>query len=255
MSPEHQKEPTQPKPSIARRFGGLVFGVTGSRNHLASMTAKELAVEQENKVLDERQNAHLRSNLFRIVGPSTPENIRWHTDLSSYFLDVLAEKETIAERFNLFRQPFFAPFLSSMDIGETKRPDSHGEVEALKEEYHALLKQLVEEGVIKGELQRAKAKPTIHLSLNPQVDYVSATRNRDLFSYTDGMRSLSISKRMTFLMPREAVGAFPVPSHGRLHVPEVLKVQKLIDAQDAESIIPVRTVYYAKNKPLEKSKE
>lgn len=249
------REVAQQKPSLPRRFGGHFLGLLGLREAVPNMTVKERAVDRENQVLDQRQQAHLRANLFREVGPSTPENTDRHIVMQNHFIEELAGRDTIAERFALFRQPFYAPFVSTLDIGETKRPDSHDDVEVLKQEYHLLLQQLIEQRLITGELPRSKAKPTIHLSFNSEGGYVSANRNRDLFSFPDGLRTLSVAKRMTFLMPQELVKTFPVPSHGRLSVAEVIKVEKLIDAQDSEAIIPVRTVYYAKSKPIEKSED
>lgn len=257
MSREAEREPTQPTQSIFRRLGGQAFDLLTPRYSLLPATPKELALENANKLLDESRRAHLQANLFRIVGPSSPDNLERHTKLRNEFMAELAEKETIAERFNLFREPFYASFVNTLDIGVTNRPDSHDEVDALKEEYHALVRQLAQEGAIERDLPRAKAKPTIHLSFNSENKFVTATRNRDLFSYRDRSRTLSVAKRMTFLMPLEVVETFPVPAHGRLNVREVIEIEKLIDAQDADAIIPALTVYYGINKldkPLENPK-
>lgn len=255
MTREAKREPTQPTQSFVRRLGGQVFDILTPRYSPSPVTPKELALESANKLLDESRRAHLQANLFRIVGPSSPENLERHAKLRTDFLAELAEKETIAERFNLFREPFYASFVNTLDLGVTSRPDSHDEIDALKAEYHVLKQQLIDEGAIKNDLPRSKAKPTIHLSFSSSNEFVTATRNRSLFSYKYGTRTLSVAKRMTFVMPLKVVKTFPVPAHGRLNVREVMKVEELIDNQDADIIIPAQTVYYGASKldkPLEK---
>lgn len=252
MSPEIRQNPALQTQSFARRFGGYFLGRLSRPETMPAKTVKELAVDSENALIDQRQQAHFHANLLRVVGPSTAKNMHRLNVIKEEFEAELADTNSIAERFNLFREPFYASFVNTLDLGETKRPDSHDEVMALKQDYHLLLEQLVAEKLIREELPRAVAKPSIHLSVNSASDYVSATRNRELFSFTDGARTLSVAKRMTFLMPPEEVDALRVPAHGKLGAREIAKIEKLIDAQDAEKIIPVRTLYYAKSKPFDK---
>lgn len=250
MSPESFKDPAPQKPTLARRFGGYFLGMLAPAESMGEKSAKELAVDRENELIDQRQQAHFHANLLRVVGPSTAENMHRLTIIKQTFEAELAETHSIAERFNLFREPFYASFVNTLDLGETKRPDSHEEVAALKQEYHVMLEQLVAEKLVDGELPRAKARPSIHLSTTSAGEYVSATRNRELFSYTDGIRTLSVAKRMTFLIPDEVVACLEVPSHGKLNRHDTRSIERLIDAEDAEKIIPVRTLYYAKSKPI-----
>jgi len=259
MSPESQKEPAPQKQSFSRRFGGYFLGVHRPAEVIQDIPEKsprELAVDLENKAIDLRQEAHFNANLLRAPEAADARDIRRLSAIKREFEIDLAETEaTIPARFELFMEPFYAPHISALDIGETKNPGSHDEVAALKEEYRELLERLVDKKIIDGELPRFKAKPTIHLSFNSSSDYVAATRNRELFSFVDGARTITLAKRMTFLMPPEVVGELQAPEDGRLGLGATKKVQTWIDDQDPDKIIPVRTVYYAKSKPREKTEE
>lgn len=244
-------EKTTPKSqSYARRFGGYFLGrlVPPQRSGLTDI---EIAVDRENAIIDTRQGAMLHANLFR----ETKENAEFLAEFRDVFETKLAERDTMSERFALFAHPVFAPFVNTLDLGETKLPGSHDEVAALKEEYQGLLDMLTAAGTPQQELTRAQAKPTIHFRPHREEGYIPGDRNRKLLRIEDDERVITVAKRMTFLVPSSALQELRISAHGGLNRNQVRVLEKLIDAQDTEKIIPVRTVYYATSKPLDKSDE
>lgn len=239
------------KSSMPRRVTGYIIGRLLPPQRATPKTDVEIAVDNENAIIDQRQQAHFRVNLLQEMYPASPSNIERMSVLRNLFESELTDRHSIADRFSLFAEPFYAPFINTLDLGETKQPGSHDEVAALKAEYLELLAKLTENGVINGELSRNDANPTIHLSNHPKGDFVSATRNRELFTFSDQTRKVSVAKRMTFLMPNEAVDSLNLSDQAALTKrQDVARIERLIDKQNAEVIIPVRTVYYARSKLL-----
>lgn len=242
------------RPSIARRFGGYFLGRLNAPLTLTDEETSDRAVERENRSIDESQKAHFDANILHPPEIFDSKSIRRLNAIKGAFEIDLSETSTIAERFALFTEPFYTPYVRSLDLGQTKNPGSHDEVAALKEEYRDLLAILKEKDVVKDELPRAKAKPRIHLSLGSRDEYIAATRNRDLFSYEEETRTIFVAKRMVFLMPKATVDELAVGRDGSLAVSEIKKVEGWLDAQDHETIVPVRTVYYVRSK-LKKKEE
>jgi hypothetical protein len=240
----NEKSPRKQRPTFIRRFGGYFLGRLFAP--IPTLSPIQRAVDAENTYIDQRQQAHYHANLFR----ETKENSKRLPHMKELFEQELAERDTIEARFALFADPLYADFVNTLDLGETKQPGSHDEVIALKEEYGKLVTGLIEAGLIDNELSRAEAKPTIHFSIRADSDYVAAERNRDLFKFVDGERTISVAKRMTFLVPHEVYEAHSSPLNP-LRARSVKKIEALIDAQDGSSIIPVRTVYYATSKPID----
>ncbi len=240
--------------NLPRRFGGYLIDML-LPPQASAKTAIEIAVDAENETISHRQHAHYDVNLFHGMKRVTPENTERLIVVKDHFESELTEKNTIHDRFFLFAEPFYAPFVKTLDLGETKLPGSHEEVSALKNEYHQLLQALVDAQLVSGELSRAEAKPAIHISTSSQKEYVTAVRNRDLFSYEDEGRVLSVAKRMTFLMPADALRTLQLSTQTILKQRQIEVIENLIDTKDAENIIPVRTVYYAKSRSLDPSKK
>lgn len=250
MSPEKKERASLKSPQFARRFAGYFLDRLG----VGQKTPVQLAVDDENEMIDVRHQAFFHANLFRAIQPDTPENNELLQKLKEEFEAELDERVTMADRFSLFADEFYAAHIHTLDLGETKKPGCHDEVASLKAEYQDLLENLVEDGIIDGEFSRNEAKPTIHFRFPATSEFAVATRNRELLSFVDGERTVSVAKRMTFLMPITATESLKISKAGALDRRGVRKVEALIDAQDAESIVPVRTVYYAKSKPLPKPK-
>lgn len=251
MRNESLEKSPQNTQNIVRRFGGPILNRLG----IHRKTPVQLAVDRENSMIDQRQNAHFHANLFREIKPRNQENMEMLIKLKGEFEQALVGRNKIADRFSLFAHEDYASHIQALDLGETKQPGSHEDVTELKAEYHDLLEALVATGIIEGELPRRAAKPTIHFSFTAGSEFVSATRNRDLFSFVDGERTLSVAKRMTFLMPISAIESLKISEHGALYRRDIRKVEQLIDTQDPGQIIPVRTVYYAKSKPIKSTEE
>lgn len=250
MSGEHKEVVSSTRPNLARRFGGYFLDRLMPAVPLAEMTPIEQAVAEENAVITQRQEAHYHANLFR-ADDSSPENIKRLYVIKELFEKELQDCDTIESRFKLFATPFYAPFVNTLDLGETTRPGSHEEIETLKEEYHVLLNELIEKGAVTSELPREKATRTMHFGSSANPAYKTGTRNRDLLSFVDGQRTLTIAKRMTFLMPTEVYEQYANPQHP-VRPRSIARIEKLIDKQDG-NIIPVRTLYYVTNKPLKKT--
>lgn len=249
MSVDRQEGLAPKKLGLARRLlGGYLLDRLSPREK----SPVQIAVDRENEMIDQRHRAFFHANLFRTVKPTTPENIVAQQKLREEFERSLATCTSMADRFGLFADAAYVKHVHTLDLGETKLPGSHDEVSKLKDEYHELLDMLIDAGAIESELSRKEAKPSIHFRFDTGSEYAIATRNRDLFSFEDGERTLSAAKRMTFLMPKSALSHLKISEHGALYRRDVRKVEALLDAQDPATIIPVRTVYYAKSKPLDK---
>lgn len=254
MSAEQQEGLTPSRPGFARRFSGYFLERWSSLQIVSDIDPREQAVDRENRSIDESQKAHFSANLLHPPESVDEKSILRLNAIKGVFETELNETHSMADRFELFTQPFYKPYVRSLDLGETKNPGSHDEVVALKEEYHELLAALIERNIVQGELPRSKAKPRIHLSLTSGSEYVSATRNRDLFSIEEDARTLYVAKRMSFLMPSSTANQLNVTRGGSLAVNEIKRVEGWLDAQDPEAIVPVRTVYYVRSK-LKKSEE
>lgn len=254
MSGDSKESMPLTRPSIARRFGGYFLGRLNAPLTLSDEETRDRAVERENRSIDESQKAHFDANILHPPELFDSRSIRRLNAIKSAFETDLSETNTISERFDLFTEPFYAPYVRSLDLGQTKNPGSHSEVAALKEEYRELLAALSEKDAVKGELPRAKAKPRIHLSLGVRDEYIAATRNRDLFSYEEDARTIYVAKRMVFLMPRTIVDELDVTRDGSLALNEIKKIEGWLDDQNPETIVPVRTVYYVRSK-LKKKEE
>lgn len=250
MSGEYKEEASSARPNFARRFGGYFLDLLLPVVPVEEMTPVELAVAEENVVITQRQEAHYHANLLR-AEDSSPENIKRLYVIKEMFEGELQNCDSIEERFKLFAIPFYAPFVNTLDLGETTCPGSHEEIETLKEEYHILLNKLIEKGVVTSELPREKATRTMHFGSSVNPAYKTGTRNRDLLSFVDGHRTLTIAKRMTFLMPTDVYEQYANPQHP-VRPRSIARIEKLIDKQD-EHIIPVRTLYYATSKPLKEA--
>lgn len=204
-------------------------------------TPEERLVRRQNEMLDQSAQFHL-TNLF--MNHTKDQSV----DLDAMkieFMKGLDRCKTVSDRYDLFMDDSYKDYIYTLDLGQTKRPGSHREVERLKKEYRTLRDRLVDNGVISGELTRRQAKPKVFIQPSDVENCDFVTRSRPLFSFYLDNRDITVQKRMHFLLQSSELDIKLEPGEPSIKNKKLL--EELVDRQ-ADIVIPVRTVYYAVSK-------
>lgn len=168
----------------------------------------------------------------------------------SEFLREKKDKNMI-ERFQMSLSDKYLGKLHVIELGVTVDPGASGEIDGLKEEYHALRDYMLSLDMVTKEFSRDESGRTV--GVRAPVDdaargrLVIMTRNRLLMraelEAQNRRLEIGIAKRMVFSLPTQALHAL-ASRPGGLNEPGSLEMLETMLSHGSGGVQPIRTGYY-----------